>query len=144
MAVTATVYGKALEKFGQGVFNFGSDTLKVMLTTSSYAPNQDTHDFKDDVTDEVSGTGYTAGGATLGSLSWAYDSTNNRMELTAAASVWTTATFTARYAVVYKDTGAAGTSPLLCYVNFDTDQSPAGVDFTINWHADGLIRLAAV
>lgn len=44
-----------------------SDTIKVMLTTSTYSPNVATHDFKDDVTNEITGTGYTAGGATLGS-----------------------------------------------------------------------------
>jgi len=38
-----------------------------MLTTSSYSPAKDTHDFKDYVTNEVTGTGYSAGGATLGS-----------------------------------------------------------------------------
>ncbi|MGB8275587.1 MAG: hypothetical protein WCF16_10010, partial [Alphaproteobacteria bacterium] len=43
-----------------------TDTLKVMLTTATYSPNQATHDFKDDVTNEVSGTNYTAGGAALG------------------------------------------------------------------------------
>lgn len=46
---------------------WASDTIKVALLTSSYTPNYDTHDFFDDITNEVTGTGYTAGGATLGS-----------------------------------------------------------------------------
>jgi hypothetical protein len=43
-----------------------TDTIKVMLTTSAYTPNLDTHETKADVTNEVVGTGYTARGATLG------------------------------------------------------------------------------
>lgn len=44
-----------------------SDTIKCMLTTSTYAPNLSTHETKSDVTNEVSGTNYTAGGVALGS-----------------------------------------------------------------------------
>ena len=47
--------------------DFLSDTIKVALTTSSYAYNLDTHEVFSDVTNEVVGTNYTAGGATLAS-----------------------------------------------------------------------------
>ena len=46
-----------------------NDTFKCMLVTASYTPNFETHTNKSDVTNEVSGTGYTAGGETLTSLS---------------------------------------------------------------------------
>lgn len=140
MAVTATPYGTAALALGSGLFNFTSDTLKVLLTTSSYTPNIDTHDFLNDITNEITGTGYSAGGATLASVTWTYDSTNNRAVLAAAATVWTTATFTARYAVVYKSTGTASTSPLLSYVDFGANQSPSGVNFTIDWSTGGVFR----
>lgn len=54
-----------------------SDTMKVMLTTSSYAFNLDTHETKADVTNEVTGTGYSAGGATLGSKTITYTAANS-------------------------------------------------------------------
>jgi hypothetical protein len=46
--------------------DFLSDTLKVMLTTSAYALNLDTNEVKADVTSEITGTLYTAGGTTIG------------------------------------------------------------------------------
>ena len=39
-----------------------ADRFKVMLVTSSYTPDFGTHDFKSDVTNEVTGTGYSADG----------------------------------------------------------------------------------
>jgi hypothetical protein len=57
----------------KGNIDFESDTIKVALVTDSYTPDQDSHDFFDDVTNEVSGTGYTAGGETLTSKSVTQD-----------------------------------------------------------------------
>jgi hypothetical protein len=60
-----------------GSVDLDTDTIKVMLVTSSYTPNQDTHDFKDDVTNEVAGAGYAAGGATLANETVTADNTDN-------------------------------------------------------------------
>ncbi len=52
------VYGNALKAAFNKEIDFDSDTIKVMLLTSSYTPNQDSHDYLDDVvSNEVSGTG---------------------------------------------------------------------------------------
>ncbi len=139
MAVTANPYGPALLALGQAEFDFTADTIKVALTTDDYTPDTDTHEFFDDVTDQITGTGYTAGGATLTGVGWAYS--GGQATLTCDPAAWTTATFTARRAVVYKDTGVAGTSRLLSYVDFGADRSPAAVDFEIAF-ADGLLVLA--
>ena len=45
----------------------GGDKIKVALCNSSYTPDRDAHDFFDDLTNEVTGTGYTAGGLLLAS-----------------------------------------------------------------------------
>lgn len=50
---------------GTPAFDYLTDDIRALLTTSSYSPNYATHDFKDDVTNEVSGAGYTAGGLAL-------------------------------------------------------------------------------
>lgn len=118
--------------------NSGGDTIKVALVTSSYTPDLDTHDFFNDVTNEVSGTGYTAGGATLGSQTLTLDTTNDRLVFDGADTTWTTSTITARAAVVYKSTGTASTSDLICYVDFTTDRSSDGGTFQITWHANGI------
>lgn len=139
MAVTAAPYGQALLALGQGDFDFTADTIKVALTTDDYTPDVDTHQNFDDVTDEITGTGYTAGGATLTGVGWAY--ATGAATLACDPAAWTTATFTARRAIVYKDTGVPATSRLLSYVDFGTDRSPAGIDFEIAF-ADGLLVLS--
>ena len=40
-------------------FSSGGDTIKVAVTTSSYAVSQTADDFFNDVTNEVTGTNYT-------------------------------------------------------------------------------------
>lgn len=140
MTVTATPYGKFIMGLALADFDFSSATLKVMLTTSSYTPNVDTHEFKSDVTNEITGTGYSAGGVTLTTVAWTYDSTNNWGLLTADPATWTAATFTTRYAVIYKSTGTDSTSRLIGYIDYGTNQSPVGEDFVINW-TSGVVRV---
>lgn len=142
MAVTALLYGKLWEnQFGSAPINWSSDTIKVALATSTYTPSQDTHDFFNDVTNEVTGTGYTAGGATLASKTATYTSGTNTCAFDAADTSWTTSTITARYAIIYKSTGTASTSPLIGYVDFGADVSSSGGTFTITWDAAGIFTL---
>lgn len=149
MAVTSKWYGKALEgQYGTTAarrVDWATDTIKVALCTSSFTPNQDTQDFYDDLSNEVAnGNGYTTGGATLGTKSVNYDASTNVMSLRAAASTWSAATFTCRYAVVYKDTGSAATSPLLGYTDFGGDEQVTSGTFTITWDAtDGVLKITA-
>ena len=63
------IYNSFKRDIMNGSIDLDTDTIKVMLVTSTYTPNQDTHTKRSDVTNEVSGTGYTAGGATLGAVS---------------------------------------------------------------------------
>jgi hypothetical protein len=48
-----------------------------MLVTSTSAPDQDEHSKRSDVTNEVTGTGYTPGGATLANRAVTADSADN-------------------------------------------------------------------
>lgn len=141
MAVTATVYGPALQTLGEGGFDLPADTLKILLATSSYTPDQDTHRYLSSVTGEATGAGYAR--ITLSGVTWTYDTVNNRMVLDADDALWTAITSTFRYAVVFKDTGSAATSPLLSYVNFGADQSPAGIDYLLQWNVGGIFRVTA-
>jgi hypothetical protein len=141
MAVSATPYGKFLLELGKGSFNLSTDTIKAALTTSSYSPNIDTHEFFSDVTNEASGTGYTAGGMTLTNVTWAYNSSQDYAILTADPVLWTGITITARRAVVYKSTGTASTSRLIGYVDFGVDRSQSGSnEFVLNFTL-GVVRL---
>jgi len=144
MAVTANWYGlNVKDQWGSSPVNWTSDTIKVALTTSTYVPNQDTDEFFNAVTNEVSGTGYTAGGVTLGSKTLTYDTASNESRLGAANASWSTASFTARIAVIYKSTGTSSTSPVMGYVNFGGDQTVSSGTFTIQWDATGVLKVTA-
>jgi hypothetical protein len=139
--MASKLYGSFLQKALNKEVDWDTDTIKVALTTSSYTPNQDTHDYFNDVTNEVSGTGYTAGGNTLASKTNTYDSGTNVITLDAADTTWSSSTITARYAVVYASTGTASTSPLIGYVDFGSDQSSSSGNFTITWDATGIVKI---
>ncbi len=138
-------YGLVFKTFFDSAFtkiNFDSDTIKVALLDSGYTPDFDTHNAFDDLTNEEAGTGYTAGGATLGSKTLTLDTTNNRYVLDAADTTWIVSSITTRYAAVYKSTGVGSTSLLICLINFATDRTSDGGTFQITWHADGIAYLS--
>lgn len=141
--MAAKLYGSFFLKALNKEIDFDTDTIKVMLLTSSYTPNQDTHDYLDDVVaNEVTGTGYTAGGATLTTKSATYDTATNVTILDADDVTWSSSTITARYAVVYDATpGTNATRPLIGYVDFTSDQSSTAGNFTITWDATGIVRI---
>lgn len=145
MAVTAYVYGNFLKNVLSGkVVDWINHPIKVMLCTSTYVPNQDLHQTKADVTGEVTGTGYTAGGATLVNAAVSYVSDGNITVLDADDVTWTNATITARYAVIYDDNGATDADKLLLgYVDFGQDVSSTNGDFKIVWSANGIFRFTA-
>lgn len=139
MAVSAKFYGLAFQSAFNKEIDFNSDTMKVMLCTSTYTPNQDTHQYKSDVTNEVSGTGYTAGGATLGTPTVTYTAATKVLKLDGANVSWASSTITARYAVIYDSTPATdATRPLLAYVDFGADVSSTNGTFSITWDAAGI------
>ena len=143
MTVSAKMYGNAILKALNKEVNYTADTIKVMLCTSVYTPDQDAHIYKSNVTGEVTGTGYTAGGATLANKTMTYDSATNTIKLDADDITWSTSTITARYAVIYDATGTDSTSVLLGYVDFGTDQISSAGNFTITWDPAGIFTVTA-
>lgn len=123
--------------------NFATDTFKFMLLTSSHTTDIDTQVFIDDVSaNEVSASGsYSAGGATL-TLTSSTDDTNDRGALDATDVSFTSATIAARYAVLYKDTGTPGTSPIIAIYDFGSTITSTGGTFAITIHASGLLTLS--
>ena len=135
------IYNSFKKKIMDGSIDLDTDTIKVALVTSTYTPDQDVHDFFDDITNEVTGTGYTAGGATLANKAVTADNTDNEGVFDADDVSWTTSTITARGAVLYKSTGVASTSPLIAYLDFTTDKVSTAGTFTIAWNAEGILNL---
>lgn len=141
MAVSAKLYGNFPKHLAGKKIDFDSDTIKMALCTSSYTPDQDTHDFFDDITNEVSssGTNYSAGGNTIANCSITYTAGTNVCKIDGDDVTFSAVTLTARYAIIYDSTpGTAGTNPLIAYIDFGEDKSPNGVDLIIAFHADGI------
>jgi hypothetical protein len=145
MAISAKWYGTGLlNAFNGGTANWTSGTWKVALCTSSYTPDQDAHDFFNDITNEITGPGYSAGGATLTTQTATYDATSNTVRLKADNTIWASATLTWRYAIVYKSTGTASTSPVWGYVDFGGDESVVSGTAELDWDTtDGILRIVA-
>ncbi|MEV0367492.1 hypothetical protein [Nocardia fusca] len=144
MAVTAKWYGLGLKSLVNKEVDWDTDVIKVMLCTSTYSPDQDTHQYKSSVTNEVSGTGYNAGGATLTTSAPTYTAGTNTLVLDAADVSWPNSTIVARYAVVYDSTPATdATRPLLGYVDFGQDVSTTAGTFSIVWDAAGILTISA-
>jgi hypothetical protein len=135
--MAGTVYTKAKVAFLKSTIadvSSGGTTVKVSLHTASYTPNYDTHEFFSDLTNEVTGTGYSAGGKALTTKAVTLDATGHYGIFGADNVSWTSATISnIRYAAVYVDTGSPSTSPLLCLIDFGGNQSISSGSFTIDW-----------
>ena len=138
MPISGKMYGNAPSKAFNGEIDWDTDTIKVSLHSNSYSPDQDNDEYYDDVGNEVSGTGYTAGGATLASKANTYTNSTNVTKLDAADVVWSSVTVTCRYAVIYKDTGTPSTSPLIGYIDFGEDIENVAGDLTLEWDTGGI------
>lgn len=144
MAITKIDYHNFLlgqmSGVANGVVDFDTDAIKVALATNSYVPNAATHDFFDDVTNEVTGGNYTAGGATLASKTVSLNAgvvTFDAADVTFAASG--TGFTNARYAIVYRSTGVASTSRLIVAYNLGGDVGNSVADFVLVWNASGIV-----
>jgi len=136
MAVSATPYGLATQSLLEGEIDLSSGNIKGMLCTSDYTPDLDAHRYKSSVTGEVTGTGYTAGGLALTSVSVTYDSGTNQTAVDADPLVWEGAILDdpVRYLVLYDGTAATdGARPLIGVIDFGTDLTQSGGNFTVTF-----------
>lgn len=149
-AVTFNLYDKFRQKqlSGNGGVNLSSLTVKVMIVTGGYTPNQNTHDFRDDLgANEVSGSNYAAGGNAIANPNFTMDANglakfdfDDPAEWAQHASGFTNG----RRAVAYVARGgAAGADELIGFSNdFGADKGNVEGPFSIALHADGLFTAA--
>jgi hypothetical protein len=143
MAVTGKLYGKVFTALWNKEIDYDSDAIACTLHTSAYTPDQDVHDYVDDLTNEVAAAGgYSTGGQNLASKTVTYTGATNKHVLDAADVTWATATITARTAVLSDRTpGTAATQPLIAYQNSDADVISSGGDFVVQWNASGIVEI---
>lgn len=138
---TCKPYCNFAKILAQKKIDWVNDTIKVMFCTSTYVPNQDTHATKADVTGEVSGTGYIAGGITLTGKTLTLDAVNNKVMLDADDILLSNSTIAnVRYCVIYDATDES--NPLIAWGDFVTDQTSQNGDFGITWDANGVTYIS--
>lgn len=140
--MASVIYNSFKRDIMNGALDLDTDTIKVMLVTSTYTADQDAHTKRSDVTNEVSGTGYSAGGSALASKVVSADNTDNEGVFDADDISWASSTITARGAVLYKSRGGASSADeLICYIDFGSDQVSSSGTFTISWNSEGILNL---
>jgi len=139
MAVTMSIYNRMKANLPNKEIDWEADTIKVALMDNSHSFDADNNTWSDVSANEISGTGYIAGGATLANASVTQDDANDLAKLDGDDIEWSTATFTTYYAVLYDDTVSG--DPLIASINFDGAQTVSAGNFTIQWNADGIIEI---
>jgi hypothetical protein len=136
------IFNSFKRDIANGSIDLDTDSIKLMLVTSTYAPNIDTHTKRSDVTNEVAGAGYTAGGVALANKTVTMNTATDKGVFDADDVVISTATLTARGAVLYKARGGASTADeLIAYLDFGADITSTAGNFNIAFDANGIITL---
>ena len=142
MAITQAMCTSFKKELLEAVHNFknsGGDTFKIALYTSSATLSAATTAYS--TTNEVSGTNYTAGGNTLTRVDPSSSGTTGFTDF--ADTSWTSATITARGALIYNDSDS---DKAVAVLDFGADKSSSGGDFTIQFPAadasNAIIRIA--
>lgn len=124
----------------------GAVTVKCMLVNAAYAALADAtkqgHTFLSDVSaNEITGTGYTAGGLALTTKTVTLDGSYQAIA-DAADPSWAASTITASGAIIYIDTGVATTSRLIRYIDFGGAKASSAGTFTVQLAANGYLYAA--
>lgn len=143
MAITQAMCTSFKQALLDGEMDFSSGTAqsyKIALYTSSASLDAATTAYA--TSNEVTGTGYTAGGNTL-TISTAPTTSGTTAFLSFATTTWTTATITARGALIYQ---AGGSTPAVAVLDFGGDKTSTAGDFQITFPTadatNAIIRIA--
>lgn len=132
--MASIVYNSFLDDLARGNIDLDDDSFKVMLVQSGYTEDK-THTKRNEITNETSGTGYTAGGEAT-TITLTKDDVNNRLDVAFSNVSWSNATITAAGAVIYKTRGGAATADeLVAFVDFNQDISSTNAAFAVTFSA---------
>jgi len=139
MAITQAMCSSFKQQILLGEHDLDTDVLKIALYTSAATLDASTTAYS--ATNEVSGTGYSAGGETLASPAVTLDGTTAIVDF--ANVTWSSATITARGALIYNSTNA---NKAIAVLDFGADKTSTAGDFTVQFPAatasTAIIRIA--
>jgi hypothetical protein len=135
------IYNSCLADALQGNINFASSTLRMMLVTSGYTADK-THTKRSSITNEITGTNYTAGGAVITSTV-SVDNTLSQVKVNFGNASWSALTASGiRAGVIYRSRGgAASADELVAYVDFGGDFAAAAGTFVATMSTPLAIQL---
>jgi len=121
--------------------DWSNDTIKWMIIDNVTAPSAATHDYINDLSaNEVSGTGYTAGGETLGARTITGTTTVN-VDVPDTVIAQNAGGFSdGYYAVLYKDSGVESTSIIIGFVPLTGPVGNVSGALTLQIDAGGLFN----
>lgn len=129
--MSSLIFNSCLDDAMRALVDFESDNFKVLLVGSGYSPNKDVHTRRSDVTDEVSGAGYAAGGKTA-AVGVTKDLANDRIDVSLGGASWPAASINARFAVYYKSRGGdPSLDELVAAIDFGGDVVSTNGTFTL-------------
>jgi hypothetical protein len=139
--MASAIYNSFKAHIMDGTIDLSTDAIYVMLVTD-YTVDIDAHEMRDDVTSyEVSGTGYTAAGAAITTLTVSIDDTDNEGVWDGTDVTWASSTIAAEGAIIYQSSGASTTDELIAYIDFGESKASSNGNFTISWSSEGIINL---
>lgn len=144
MTLSPVQYGLALQSLYEGRINIAVDPMMGMLVGPGYTPNQNTHKFKSIITNEITSSGYAAGGQRIQGAAAGYTPATKTLTITGSPLVWPEVSWqAARYLIIYMQPAdtAPNLCPLLGYVDFQTNQSPDDEAFYVQWPASGIFQM---
>lgn len=120
----------------------GTPDLRVMLLDSSHSFDADNDFVSDIVANEISNPGYIR--TALAGENVVVDDANDEIQLDATDTTFISlgAGTTPAFAVVFRNTGADGTSQLLTTNQLTSPPVPDGSDYEIQWNAEGVLEIA--
>lgn len=146
MAIVAHTFTKLADSLASKKITFASDSIGcILLSAYTVGTTQDTAQYVADVlavATEASGTGYTAGGATLTSVTWT--ESGHVYTLTGTIPAWNAAggSLAASYALFFDKTpGTNATNPVLCYWDLGGVQTATNGTFTLTPNASGILTI---
>lgn len=139
MAITQAMCNSFKTELLGGTHDLDTDTIKIALFTSSATLGASTTAYS--TTNEVSGTGYTAGGNTL--LGATISLSGSTAIVDFSDTTWSSATITARGALIYN---SSKSDKAIAILDFGSDKSSTNGDFTVVFPAadasNAIIRIA--
>ena len=140
MIVQGTVTSFKYQLYVGGIFNLSTDAIYMALYNGNANLNLSTTAYTS--VNEITGSGYTAGGQIMTGINISYDATNSIAYINWNNVIWSPASFTARCALIYDQTASNNAIAVIDFGSEKTCSNVFTVTMPANTSSTALIRSA--